>query len=184
MTRLKVLNPEIATGKTKELYNIIQGRLGMVPNMMQTMGNSAAFLKGYLNLSDSLNTGTLGAETGELIALTVAEANGCDYCLSAHSFIGANLMKMEAWAIDAARSAESANVKTNAVLKFAKTLVSKKGQVSDIDVNLVKQAGVTEGEIGEIVGYVALNILTNYFNILAKTEIDFPVVKAGTIAVA
>lgn len=184
MTRLKVSNPEIATGKTKELYNVIQGRLGMVPNMMQTMGNSAAFLEGYLNLGDALNTGKLGANTGELIALTVAEANGCDYCLSAHSFIGTNLMKMEAGVIDAARSAESADGKTNAVLKFAKTLVSKKGQVSDADINLVKQAGVTEAEIGEIVGYVALNILTNYFNIVAKTEIDFPVVKAGAITVA
>jgi alkylhydroperoxidase family enzyme len=40
----------------------------------------------------------------------------------------------------------------------------------------VKAAGYTDGEIGEIVGHVALNVLTNYFNNTAKTEIDFPVV--------
>jgi len=61
---------------------------------MRTMGNSPATLEGYLNLSGALSSGTLGAKTGELIALTVAEANNCDYCLSAHTFIGEKLVKI------------------------------------------------------------------------------------------
>jgi uncharacterized peroxidase-related enzyme len=182
MTRLKPLSPESATGKTNDLYGVIKGRLGVVPNMMQTMGNSAAFLQGYLNLGDALHGGKLGAKIGELIALTVAEANACNYCLSAHSYIGANLLKMDSSTIEAARSAESTDPKIEAILKFAKILVNKKGQAADDDVATLKQAGVTEGEIGEIVGYVALNILTNYFNTVAKTEIDFPVIRAGLLA--
>jgi hypothetical protein len=35
--------------------------------------------------------------------------------------------------------------------------------------------GVTDAEIAEIVGHVALNVLTNYFNVLADVEIDWPV---------
>ncbi|MDP3666082.1 MAG: carboxymuconolactone decarboxylase family protein, partial [Sediminibacterium sp.] len=65
-----------------------------------------------------------------------------------------------------------------AVLKFAQILVSKRGLVNDTDVNAVKVAGITEGEVGEIIGHVALNILTNYFNNTANTAIDFPVVEA------
>ena len=76
MTRLKALPTDTATGKTKELFNAIEGKLGMVPNMMKTMGNSPAFLEGYLNLSSALSSGSLGAQTGEMIALAVAEANG------------------------------------------------------------------------------------------------------------
>jgi len=178
MTRLKQVSPESATGKAKELYGVIKGRLGVVPNMMQTMGNSPAFLQGYLNLGEALGTGTLGAKIGELIALTVAEANACNYCLSAHTYLSTNLVKIDRVAIEAARNAESADPKTDAILKFARILVDKKGQVDDSDIATLKGAGITEGEIGEVIGHVALNILTNYFNIAAKTEIDFPVVRA------
>ncbi len=182
MARLTALNPEEATGKTKELFTAIKGKLGMVPNMMRTMGNSSALLEGYLNLSGALGGGTLGAKTGELIALTVAESNACDYCLSAHTYIGANLVKIDAATLNSARNGNSNDAKTDAILKFAKTLLTKKGLVSDADVTAVKVAGVTEGEVGEIIGHVALNILTNYFNNTANTEIDFPVVKAHQVA--
>jgi uncharacterized peroxidase-related enzyme len=178
MTRLKALSSDEATGKTKELFNGIQAKLGMVPNMMRTMGNSSAFLEGYLNLSGALGKGTLGAKTGELIALTVAESNACDYCLSAHSFIGEKLVGIDVPALSAAREGKSNNGKIDAALKFSQALVSKRGAVSDADLNQVKAAGYTDGEVGEMVGHVALNILTNYLNKTANTEIDFPVVNA------
>jgi uncharacterized peroxidase-related enzyme len=181
MARLKALSPDQATGKTKELFTAIEGKLGMVPNMMRTMGNSSAVLEGYLNLSGALGNGTLGAKTGELIALAVAESNSCDYCLSAHTYIGANLVKIDAETLSNARSGSTADGKTAAILKFAKALVSKSGLVSNDDVEKLKTIGLTDGEIGEIVAHVALNILTNYFNNTADTEIDFPVVKKGIL---
>lgn len=182
MTSFKAISPEEATGKTKELFNAIQSKLGMVPNMMRTMGNSPAFLEGYLNLSNALGSGTIGAKTGELIALAVAESNSCSYCLSAHHFIGERLLKINDETLQRARTADSSDAKTGAALKFAKTLVSKNGLVNDTDVNFIKNAGFTEGEIGEIVGHVALNILTNYFNNTAQTAIDFPAVKSFHLA--
>lgn len=178
MTRLQALNPETATGTTKELFNGIEKKLGMVPNMMRTMGNSAAVLEGYLNLSGALGKGTLGAKTGELIAMAVAESNHCDYCLSAHSFIGEKLAGIDVAAIGAAREGKATDAKTAAALQFAQILLAKKGLVNDIDVAAVKTAGFTDGEVGEIIGHVALNIFTNYMNNTAKTAIDFPVVKA------
>src|SRR5688572_20480575 len=124
MTRLKALSPDDATGKTKDLFNAIQKKLGMVPNMMRTMGNSSAVLEGYLNLSGALSQGTLEAKTGELIALTVAENNTCDYCLSAHSFIGEKLVGIDVQTLESAREGKSSNVKVDAALKFAQTLLS------------------------------------------------------------
>jgi uncharacterized peroxidase-related enzyme len=180
MARLTALSPEQATGKTKELFTAIEGKLGMVPNMMRTLGNSSAALEAYLNLSGALGAGTLGAKNGELIALAVAESNSCNYCLSAHTYIGANLVKIDADTLTAARHGNAVDSKTDAILKFAKTLVSKNGLVNDQDVATVVAAGITEGEVGEIVGHVALNILTNYFNNTANTDIDFPVITAGS----
>lgn len=182
MTRIKPVHPDQASGKNKELFNAIQSNLGVVPNMMRTMANSPAFLEGYLNLSGALGKGALGFKTGELIALAVAELNACNYCLSAHSYLGTNLAKLSDEAMEAARAGSSKDAKVNAILKFARTLVSKKGLVNDDDVSNARSAGVTDGEIAEIVGHVALNILTNYFNNTGNTEIDFPVVEAWKTA--
>ncbi|MCC9072868.1 carboxymuconolactone decarboxylase family protein [Flavobacterium sp. F-65] len=176
MIRLKALSPEEATGKTKELFNAVQTKLGTVPNMMRTMGNSPAVLEGYLNLSGALSHGKLGTKTGELLALTIGESNSCDYCIAAHSYIGEKLVKIDKTILQDARKGISTDSKTNAALQFAKTLISKNGLVNDEDVQSVKTAGYSDGEIGEIVAHVALNILTNYFNNTANTEIDFPTV--------
>jgi uncharacterized peroxidase-related enzyme len=174
MTRLTALNPEEVTGKTKDLFNAVQAKLGVVPNMMRTMGNSPAVLEGYLNLSGALSHGKLSARTGELLALTVSEKNSCDYCVAAHTFIGGKLLKTDAQVLQDARTGNSTDAKTEAILQFAKTLVSKNGLVNDEDVNAIKNAGVSDAEIAETVAHVALNVLTNYFNNTANTQIDFP----------
>ena len=176
MTRLKALDPQDATGRSKELFEGIEAKLGMVPNMMRTMGTSSIVLEGYLDLSTTLGKGTLGGKLGELIALAVAEANACNYCLSAHSFIGEKLANIDADSLYLAREGKNNDPKIEAALTFAQTLVRKGGQTSDADVEAVKAAGYTEGQIGEIVAHVSLNIFTNYFNNTAETEIDFPVV--------
>lgn len=176
MTRLTALNPEEVTGKTKDLFNAVQAKLGVVPNMMRTMGNSPAVLEGYLNLSGALSHGKLSAKTGELIALAVSESNSCDYCLAAHTYIGEKLVKADPAVLHAARTGNSTDTKTEAILQLAKTLISKNGLVNDEDVNKAKNAGISDAEIAETVAHTALNVLTNYFNNLANTEIDFPTV--------
>lgn len=176
MTRLQALNPETTTGKTKELFNAVQSKLGAVPNMMRTMGNSDAVLEGYLNLSGALSKGKLGGKIGELIALTVGQSNDCHYCVAAHTYIGEKMLKTDIVTIEAARLGKSEDAKTQAILQFAKTLVDKSGRVADQDVTAAKDAGVTDAEIAEIVAHVALNVLTNYFNNTANTVVDFPAV--------
>lgn len=183
MARLKALNPDEVSGKTKELFNAVQSKLGVVPNMMRTMGNSPAMLEGSLSLSNALGSGVLDGKTGVLISMAVAESNSCNYCLSAHSYVGANFLKIEKEVLESARKGNASNAKTDAILKFAKLLVSKRGAVSDSDVNSLKSAGASEGEIAEVIGHVGLNILTNYFNNTAKTEIDFPLIEAEQVAV-
>ncbi len=174
MPRLTALSPDTATGKTKTLFDAVHSKMGVVPNMMRTMGNSPALLEGYLNLSGALGNGTLGAKLGEQLALAISETHGCDYCLAAHSFIADKMVHLDAGTIAASRSLSPIDAKTDAALLFARQLVDKRGLVSDADVAAIKAAGYTEGQVGEIVGHVALNVLTNYFNNTAGTTLDFP----------
>ncbi|MEO8885526.1 MAG: carboxymuconolactone decarboxylase family protein [Mucilaginibacter sp.] len=177
MQRLKALDPETTTGKSKELFNAVQGKLGMVPNMMRTMGNSPAVLNGYLSLNSALAEGSLGGKLGELIALTVANANSCNYCNAAHSFIGEKLVHIHADAISDARQGRSADSKIQAALDFARVLIKKKGQVDDTDLNAVRTVGYDDAGIAEIIAHVGLNIFTNYFNNTAGVSVDFPEVE-------
>lgn len=177
MTRLTAIAPDQATGKTKELFTAIQGKLGTVPNIMKTMGNSPAVLDAYLKFGDALSYSKIGGQLGELIALTVAEANSCEYCAAAHSFIAEKLAKVDQETIFKTRKGESIDPKTDAALHFVKLVVVQRGNVADKDVDKLKEAGYSEGEVAEIIAHTSLNIFTNYFNHIAGTEVDFPKVE-------
>lgn len=173
MSRIHQVNPQSATGRAKELLDAVQGKLGLVPNMTRAMANSPAVLDGYLSLSGSLSKGALSAKSREQIALAVAEANECEYCLAAHSAIG----KMVGLSVDQildSRRGTAVDPKTDAIIQFARQVVDERGLVSDANIAQVRAAGLDDGAIAEIVANVALNIFTNYFNHVADTEIDFP----------
>jgi uncharacterized peroxidase-related enzyme len=177
MSRIETVNPTQATGKAKELLDGVKSKLGMTPNLMRVMANSPAVLDAYLKFSGNLGSGDLPAKTREQIALTVGQVNSCGYCLSAHSTIG-KMVGLTAEQILESRRGSSAEPTTDALLRFARQLVDKRGKVSDADLAAVRSAGWNDGAIAEIVANVALNIFTNYFNHVAETEIDFPRVEA------
>jgi uncharacterized peroxidase-related enzyme len=175
MERINSIKPEEAIGKSKVLLDGIQEKLGMVPNMMRSMAQSPAVLEGYLNLSDSLAGGELSAKLQEQIALVVGESNGCKYCLSVHSAKG-QIVGMSKEEILDSRRGESCDSKSLSALCFALKLVTNHGRVSDKDLALIRKSGFSEGAIAEIIANVALNLLTNYFNLVAEPRVDYPAV--------
>lgn len=178
MTRISVPTIELSPAASLPLLDAVKKQLGVVPNLMRLVGNSPAALEGYLSLSGALGKGSIGAKTGERIALAIAEINRCDYCLSAHTYLASNVAKLDAAEISANRHGQSGDAKADAAVRFAASVAIERGHVSDTAVAAVKAAGFTDAEVIEIVLHVALNTLTNYVNSVAHTEIDFPVVNA------
>jgi uncharacterized peroxidase-related enzyme len=173
MSRLTTTDPKTATGRTKELLDAVQAKLGITPNMTRVMASSPAVLEAYLNFSGALSGGSLDAKLREELALVVAQENGCEYCLAAHSAIG-KLVGLRPDEIVASRRGISTDTKRAAALDFARRIVDEAGAVTDEEVERVREAGYTDGEIAEIVAAVALNVFTNYLNIVAGTVVDFP----------
>lgn len=169
---------EASSAAAQPLLQAVKQQLGVVPNMFRLVSTSPAALEGYLGLNGALAKGALEAPTRERIALAVAEVNGCDYCLSAHSYLGKNLAKLSDAEIAANRNGGSGDTKADAAVRFAVKLVEARGHVTDADIKAVRDAGYNDAQLIEIVLHVALNTLTNYVNEVAKTEIDFPVVTA------
>lgn len=178
MNRIQQIDPATATGKAKQLLDAVQSKLGIVPNLMRVLANAPAALDGYLNFSGALAGGVLSAKVREQIAVAVAQSNSCDYCLSAHTFLGGKAGLTEKEIADA-RHAVSATVKDDAILKLALTIVVQHGQVSDDALKQARASGVRDAEIVETVAHVGLNIFTNYFNHVAQTVVDFPEVKSS-----
>lgn len=176
-TAIAPVEPETATGAAKDLLDQVQKSLGLVPNMTKVMANSPALLKGYLALSSAVGSGSLPAGVRARLAITTAQLNGCEYCLSAHTFIGGNIAKVDAPELDAARRAESNDPHVAALLRLSNAIAENAGDVDEATIAEARAAGVTDKEIGEVVANLALNILTNYFNVLADVENDWPVIE-------
>jgi uncharacterized peroxidase-related enzyme len=175
MSRIAIPSPDETPQATIPMLDAVRKQLGVVPNLMKVVGNSPAALDGYLALNRALANGALGAKTGERIALAIAEFNGCDYCLAAHTYLGKRVAKLDDSEMAANRDGRSNDPKADAAIRFATRVAMERGHVSDAAVRAVKDAGYSDGDVMEIVVHVALNTLTNYVNLVAQTELDFVV---------
>ncbi|MEU5406308.1 carboxymuconolactone decarboxylase family protein [Nocardia asteroides] len=173
MSRLPLIAADTADGEQAELLTEVERQLGRVPNLYAAMANSPATLRGYLRLRDSLSRGKLGARTREQLALLIAADNGCEYCVSAHT-TRATKMGFTPEAIAATKAARAEDPHAAAVLRFARAVLRTGGRVGDEQLAEARASGVGDTELTEAVGHVALNVMSNYFNHVARPELDFP----------
>ena len=178
MPRLTAIDPARAEGKAKALLDGVQTTLGMTPNLLRTLANAPAALEAYLCFGQALGKGRLDAKTREAVALAVAGVNGCDYCASAHSALGARL-GVPPEELAANLVGHSADPTLAAILRFARAVVVERGWVGDADLAEARAAGLDDGQFTEIIAAVAANIFSNYVNHVAQTEVDFPAVQTG-----
>jgi uncharacterized peroxidase-related enzyme len=175
-------NIDAAPAGSRPLLEAVKKQLGSIPNLFRLVANSPAALEGYLGMQGALGKGALPAPTRERIALTVAQINGCNYCLSAHTYLARNLARLDDAEIAANRAGGSRDAKADAAVRFATTVAQERGHIRPEDLTAVRAAGYDDAQIIEIVQHVALNTWTNYVNEVAQTEIDFPVAAARKAA--
>jgi uncharacterized peroxidase-related enzyme len=178
--RIPPLDPKNTVGKTKQMFDEMQAKFGMVPNLFRVLGNAPAALEAYVNFSRALSSGILDTKVQEQIGLAVADCNVCDYCLSAHMFIGNRVGLTREEIADAIR-ARAADPKTDAILKLARGIIIQRGELSDSDLQHARDAGVMDAAIVEVVANVVLNIFMNYLDHVARTAVDFPEVELDAV---
>lgn len=172
MSRINPLSIDQADVQTVATLKAVKAKLGVLPNLIATLAHAPAALHGYLGFSEAASKGRLSAAQREIVALAVAQANRCGYCLAAHSAIGrqAGLSQLD---IDAARSGGGAPAE-QALARVATQLTEQRGRLTDEQRAAFHAAGFDAATLIEVVALVALNTLTNYVNHVADTDIDFP----------
>ena len=173
MPNINPINLAQADTATAATPNAVKASLGVIPNMFLTLAHSPVALNGYMQLSGITGKGTFSAKLREQIALAVGEKNSCEYCVTAHSVIG-GMVGLNASEIAAARHAKSSNAREMAILSLASLIAEQRGHLSAAEISGYKAEGLSDADILEVLTNVVLNILTNYTNHIAATDIDFP----------
>jgi uncharacterized peroxidase-related enzyme len=177
MSRLNVPSCEQSPAASKPLLEAVEKQLGVVPTLFRLLGLSPAALEAYVSFNGALGK-TLDAKTRERIALASAQLNGYDHCLSAHTYLGLNLAKLDETEVPRNRQGHSGDTRADAAVVFARRVAESRGRVSDAELAAVKAAGYSEAQVIEIVANVAIDVLTNCVNNVVRTDIDFPAVHA------
>jgi uncharacterized peroxidase-related enzyme len=181
MSRIEPVDPRTATGETAALLNAVQSNLGATPNFIRILAHSAPALKAFLGLHAGVGEGQLDVRVRERIALAVAERNACQYCVSAHSAI-ARKAGLDAADIALARDGSASDPHSAATVALAVALLEDMGEIPDEEFAAARRAGLSDGEIVEVIVNVALNVLTNLIGKATQVEIDFPRVDLRRVA--
>ena len=172
MSRVSI-QAQAVPAASQPLLDQIQQAFGATPNMFKAVSNSPAALQSMWGFFGALGKGTLGARLGEQLAVAIANANRCEYCLAAHTVLGQNAGATGA-DMAAAQVGRSDDPRTAAALAFALKVVGQRAQVDDADFTNLRTAGFDDGQIVEIMAHVALNLFTNYINVALDVPVDFP----------
>lgn len=176
MPYIAPLDPAAADSKIVATLDVVKARLGMVPDLYATLAKTPAALKALLAINEAIAEGGLSAKEREIVALATSQANGCQYCLSAHTLLGKNV-SLSTRETELARAAAGGDARAAAIAQLTRALVEQRGHDARSALDDSKAAGRSEGDLLEIAVKVAATTLTNYVNNVARTEIDFPVVE-------
>lgn len=168
--------PETAQEPATSVLNETQQKMGMIPNMYAYMAVNPALLDAYNHAYNSFreNAGFNAVEQ-EVILLSISYENECDYCMAAHSFLADSASGVPSEVKDAIRNGQEVpDAKLNALSKFARKMVEKRGWVNDQDLEAFLDAGYDKSQVHGIIAAIGAKVMSNYSNHISKTPLDAP----------
>ncbi|MFF0991501.1 carboxymuconolactone decarboxylase family protein [Kocuria nitroreducens] len=171
MPRLARLTPDTAVGTSRDLLSDLVSRHGQIGDMVSMMAHSPAVLGGYLQLSRAMKRAKLNRKVSERISIAIKAQQGCALCLDSH-VNAARAVGVEEEEIERARAGTSADPAIAAITTLALQIYRQPTTITDEQILALRDHGYSDREIADVVGIVALNILTGAFNLLAGLRPD------------
>jgi AhpD family alkylhydroperoxidase len=169
MIRLDALEPQTATGAAKQMLTELVDRHGQVGHMVRTMAHSPAVLGGYLQLSRSMKRAKLDRRISERVSIAVQARQECQSCLQSH-VAAARALGVDDDEIERAHRGTSADAAIAAIVEFGLQVYTAPAKITDEQIQDLRIYGYKDREIADVVGLVALNVLTGAFNLVAGLQ--------------
>lgn len=172
MQKFKIHNVETAPDGSKEMLASSQKNAGFIPNMHAIMAESPVMLKAYKEIGKIFGESTFTPIEQEVIEMTTNQANGCTYCVAAHSYFDRSSKFRENILTPLVENKPLDNTKLQTLRLFTRTVVEKRGWVSQDEVQKFYSAGYSKKQLLELIVGVAHKTISNYLNHIAETPID------------
>lgn len=172
MSQFQVHTIDSAPAESVASLRALEQGLGFVPNLAATMAESPTLVNGFVDLRKILAGGELSGIEREIVALAVSLENDCDYCMAAHSTF-ALMQHADQAAVSCARQDRAPDdPKLGALFRFARSLVAKKGHVSEQDSKAFLDAGYSRRALLEVVAQVGHTMLANFAHGISGAPLD------------
>ncbi len=177
MSKFKVPNRNQVDPKAQEIFDDLNKKMGLVPNLYAAMGYSSNALASYLAFSSAQTKGTFNAKEREAISLAVSETNQCGYCLAAHTAVA----KMNGFSDEDTLDLRAGTIedqKLNLLTRLAISIVENRGKADVYLIDKFFAFGYNEGALIDLIALVTDKMFTNFIGRLMDVPVDFPVVQS------
>lgn len=173
MTRFTIHTQETAPEAAQPILQAVKSENGYVPNLIGVLANAPTALETYRTVSAINRRNSLSPTEREVVQLTAAVANGCDFCVAGHTAISLKQIQMPQPLLDALREGtELPDERLDALARFTLAVLTSRGQVSDELFAEFLSFGYSKEQALDTVLGVSLATLCNFANNLAQTPIN------------
>jgi AhpD family alkylhydroperoxidase len=148
--------------------------VGFLPNLAAAMAESPPLLRGFLAVRDIYHAGTFTRAEIEVLSLTAAFENACDWCMAFHTALAIKEGVSRA-SVDALRAGRPpVEPKLAALSTFARAMVVRRGAMGAEELGRFCSAGYTRAQALEVVLGMAFSLMANYAGHLAHAPLNEP----------
>lgn len=165
--------PDTAPEKSKILLQKVLDKFGFIPNQDRILAVAPSIYEAYNQSFDLfLGKSSLGLLEGQIVIMTASYVNNSPYCMAVHTW-GMIMTKVPQGVIDSLRDGNPINdSKLEALRSFTRDLLTNRGHIEESKLKAFFDAGYTQQNVVEVIGGLSAKLVSNYINILAKTELD------------
>jgi uncharacterized peroxidase-related enzyme len=176
MSTFNPIDPKTANADEKAAFDLVQTAFGGIPNLMKMLAIAPNVLQGIMAFNKEVTSGELETSLVEQIALLTSAMNQCEYCVAVHVHVGQQMGLSRDELLDNLEG-DASNPTSQAVLNFTKAVIDNRGKVDESMVVALRDRGLSDKAILEIVGIIGLYTFLNYVKHLTQPVLDFPIVE-------
>ena len=151
-----------APEKSASALRSLQSAFGFLPNIAGAMSTSPVLIDSLVGLFGNVHGGSFSELQIQVVLLTNAVTNRATWAVAFHSFLAeqAGVSAQDIEAIRSGRAPQDATL--GALSTLAKTLIEKRGRISDDDGERFLAQDFGRDHMLEVIAIVAASTITNY----------------------